>query len=117
MYPDLPETLALLANTKVTQPQPGRKPARVHRRPAWAHSDLALARHMLKLPFMRPFVIAFLYWRSNLSAADIANKLGLNREAVKSIIRRLRVAGEPNFSIHERQIFLPDVSESLRLSE
>jgi len=58
-------------------------------RPAWAETDKSLLLHLMDAKFIRRLRIAYLYWRENKPAREIAATLGMNLNTIKSIIHRM----------------------------
>ena len=66
------------------------KPLNARRnRPARAETDKSLLLHLMDAKFLRRLRIAYLYWRENKPAKDIAEELGLSLYTVKHVIQRL----------------------------
>lgn len=72
------------------------KPAHAKRRPAWTMSDNALMWRVIgkNNSLQRRWRIAFLYWRRNWTAKEIAADLGCSIGAVKMVLQRIR-GGKP----------------------
>lgn len=91
MFTDLAEVVAELGNVGVSQPTLAEKIVMRRNRPFWANSDHDLVKHCFTFRFMRPLLVAFMYWRLNMRQKAIAARLGMTEDAVKFVLRRLRL--------------------------
>jgi DNA-directed RNA polymerase specialized sigma subunit len=57
-------------------------------RPGWAKDDKSFMQHVLGPSLVRRIRIAYLYWRQNWTAREIAEELGCSVNAVKQVIKR-----------------------------